>query len=150
MSERSPLPLAVTAKDHPGERTQILNVRLIRRINLYSVESDEDSNPERFSDTEHSINCNGDLDNPHDTDNDWAVVYHSDIEQVNSIENEKCPEQRDVCAGPNVPALIRPTPKSKTHTEKVFVTVNAIEMRRNKGVKNKQDRKCECFTSVFM
>jgi hypothetical protein len=46
LSERSPLPPPLSAKDLPGGRTQILNVPRIRRISHQSVESDEDSTPE--------------------------------------------------------------------------------------------------------
>jgi len=53
LSERSPLPPAVSAKGLPGGRTQILNVRRIRRINRHPVESDEDSTPESISDTDN-------------------------------------------------------------------------------------------------
>jgi len=59
------------------------------------------------------------------------------MEQDNSIEDPESPEQRDVSAAPNVAGLIRPTRKSKRHAEKVLATVNAIETRRNKGVKKK-------------
>jgi hypothetical protein len=52
LSERSPLPPPLSAKDLPGGRTQILNVRRIRRINHHQVESDEDSAPESISNTE--------------------------------------------------------------------------------------------------
>jgi hypothetical protein len=52
LSERSPVPPALSAKDLPGGRTQILNVRRIRRINRHPVESDDDSPPESSSDTE--------------------------------------------------------------------------------------------------
>ena len=38
---------------------------------------------------------------------------------------------------PNVPGLTRPTRKSWSHAEKVLMTVNAIEMRRDKGVKTR-------------
>ena len=58
----------------------------------------------------------------------------SDIEQDNSIEDQECPEQRDVSAAPNVQGLIRPTQKSKRQVEKVLMKVNAIETRRNKGM----------------
>jgi hypothetical protein len=54
-SERLPLPPALPAKDLPGGRTQILNVRRIRRINLHPVESDEHSAPETISDTDDSL-----------------------------------------------------------------------------------------------
>jgi hypothetical protein len=53
LSERWPLPPALSAKDNPGERPQILNVRRIRTINLHPVESDEDSTPEGILDTDN-------------------------------------------------------------------------------------------------
>jgi hypothetical protein len=56
LSEKSPLPPALSAKDLPGGRTQILNVRRNRRINCHPVESDEDSAPESISDTEDWLN----------------------------------------------------------------------------------------------
>jgi len=77
------------------------------------------------------------LDNPNDTQDDSTADVESDIEQGNSMEDLECPEQRDGSAAPNVPGLIRPTRKSKRHAEMVFVTINAIETRRNKGVKKK-------------
>jgi len=61
LSERSPLPPAVSAKDLHGGQTQILNVRQTRRINRHAVASDEDSTPESISDTENWLNWNGDL-----------------------------------------------------------------------------------------
>jgi len=137
LSERSPLPPPLSAKDLPGGRTQILNVCWIRRINRHPVESDENSPPESISDTEDWLNWNGGLDNPNDSEDDCAADVESDMEQDNSIEDPESPEQRDVSAVPNVPGLIRPTRKSKRHAEKVLVTVNAIETRRNKGVKKK-------------
>jgi hypothetical protein len=45
LSERSPLPPALPAKDLLRGQTQILNVRRIRRINCHPVQSDEDSTP---------------------------------------------------------------------------------------------------------
>ena len=46
LSQRSPLPPGLSAKDLPGGRTQILNVRRIQKINCHPVESDKDSAPE--------------------------------------------------------------------------------------------------------
>jgi len=137
LSERYPLPPPLSAKDLPGGRTQILNVRRIRRINGHPVKSDEDSASESISDTEDWLNWNGDLDNRMDSEDDCAVDVESDIEQDNRVEDTECPEQRDVSVAPNVPRLIRPTWKSKRQAEKVLMTVNAIEMRRYKGVKKK-------------
>jgi hypothetical protein len=39
-----------------------------------------------------------------------------------------------VSAAPNVPRLVWPTWKLKWQADKVWVTVNAIELRRNNGV----------------
>jgi len=61
----------------------------------------------------------------------------SDIEHNNCIEDPECQEQQHVRAAPNVPGLIRPTRKTQRQAEKVLVTVNAVEMRRNKGGKKK-------------
>jgi hypothetical protein len=137
LSERSPLPPPLSEKDLPGGRTQILNVRRIRRINHHPVEGDEDSAPESISDPEDWLNWNGDLDNTTDSEDDCVADVESDMEQDNTFEDPKSPEQRDVSTTPNVPGLIRPTWKSKRHAEKVLVTVNTIETRRNKGVKKK-------------
>ena len=137
LSERSPLPPALSAKDLPGGQTQILNVGRIRRINRHRVESDQDSAPESISDTEDWLNWNGDLDNPNDSEEDCAADDDSDIEHNNCIEDPECPEQQDVYVAPNVPGLVRPTRKSKRQAEKVLMTVNAAETRRNKGGKKK-------------
>jgi len=129
------LPPALTAKDLPGGRTQILNVRQIRRINHHPVESEEDSASESISDAEYWLNCNGNLDNSNDSKEDSAADDEPDSEHKNSIEDAECPEQQDVSAVLNDPRLVRPTQKSKKQVQKVFVTVNAVKRRRNKGVK---------------
>ena len=135
LSERSPLPPPLSAKDLPGGRTQILNIRRIRRSNHHAVECEEDSTPESISDTEDLFNWNGDLDNSNDGEDDCAADIESDIEKDNSIEDSEYPEQWDVSATPNVAGLIRPTRRSKRQAEQVLRMVNAIETRRNRGVK---------------
>jgi len=135
--ERSTLPPPLSAKDLPGRWTQVLNVRWIRRINHHPVEHDEDSPPESISDTEDWLNWNGELDNPDDSEDDCVADVESHIEQDDSIEDLQCLEQRDVRAALNVPGLIRPTRKSKRQDEKVLMTVNAIETRGNKEVKQR-------------
>jgi hypothetical protein len=137
LSERSPLPPALAAKDLPKRRTLILNVRHIRRINHHPVESDEDSAPESISDTEDWLNCNGDLIIPNDSEEDCAADDDSDIEHNNCIEDPECPEQQDVSAAPNLPGLVQPARKSKRQAHKLSMTVNAAEMRRNQGGKKK-------------
>jgi len=137
LSERSPMPPALSAKDLPGGRTQSLNVRRIRRINRHPVTSNKDSAPESISDTDDCPNWNGDLDNPNASEDDWSADDESDIEQNIGIEDSECPEQQDVSAAPKVPGLVRPTRKSYRQSEKVLVTVNAVETRRNKEGKKK-------------
>jgi len=129
------LPPALSAKDLPGGRTQILYVRRIRRINRHPVESDEDSAPESFSDTDDWLYWNGDLHNPNDSEEDCAADDESNIEHNNGIEDPECPEQQDVSAASNVSGLVLLTRKSKRQAEKVLVTVNAVETRSNKGRK---------------
>jgi len=146
LSETSPLPPALSAKDLPGGRTQILNVRHSRRINRHPVTSDEDSAPQSILDTEDWLSWIGDLDDPNDSEEDCAADNDSDTEHKNSIEDPECPEQQNESAAPNVPGLVRPTPKSKRQAEKVLVTVNAAETRRNKGGKKKLDRMRQWFT----
>jgi len=125
----------MSAKKLPGGRTQILNVRRIRRINRHPVESDEDCPPESISDTEDWLHWNGDLGNPNDSEEDCAADDDSDLEHNNCVKDPEYPEQQDVSGSPNVPRLVRPTRKSKIEAEKVIMTVNAAETRRNKGGK---------------
>jgi len=137
LSERSPLPPALSAKDLPGGTTQIVNILRLPRINRHPVESDRDSVPESISDTDDWLNWNGDLDDPNDTEDDCAAEDESDIEHNNSIADPACPEQQDVSAAPNVPSLVRKTWKSKTQANQMLVTVNAVETQRNKGGEKK-------------
>jgi hypothetical protein len=135
LSERSPLPPAMSAKDLPGGRTQILHVHQIWRVNRQPGNCDEHSAPGSISDTEDWQNWNQDLDNPKDSKDNCVADIESDIQQDNSIEDPQCPEQQYVSTLPNFPRLIRPTGKFKIQTVMVLVTVNAMETRTNKGVK---------------
>jgi hypothetical protein len=132
LSERSPLPPALSAKDLLGGRTQILNVHFILRINRHPVESDEDRAPERISDTEDWLNWNGELYKQNDSEENCAANNDSDIEHNNRIAVSECPEQHDVSATPDVHGLVRPTQKSQRMAEKVLATVNAAKTRKNK------------------
>jgi hypothetical protein len=137
LSERSPLPATLSAKNLPGGRTQIINVHRIRRINCYPVQSDEDSEPDSSSDTDDWLNWNLDLHNPNDSEDDCAADDESELGPNNGNEDPKCPEQQDVSAAPNVPGLVWPTRKSKRQAAQVFLAVNAVETRRNKEGKKK-------------
>jgi len=73
------------------------------------------------------------LDNRNESEADCEVDNKSDVEQNNCFEDLESPEQRDVCAAPNVPELIWPTGRSKIQTEKGLVTVNAAETTGIRG-----------------
>jgi len=138
LSERSPLPPpSLPPKYLLGGWTQIWNVHRIRRIKSHQVKSDEDGAPESILDTGDWLNWNGDLDNPNDSKDDCTADFVSDMAPNNSIEGSESPEQRHVSGTLNVPGLIWPTRKSKWHAEMVFMMVNSIETRRNKGEKKK-------------
>jgi len=137
LSETSPLPPALSANNLPGVRTEISNVRRMQRFNRKPVEIDEDWAPAIISNIEDWLQLNQDLDNPNDTEDDCATDIESDIVQGICIDDPQFPEQRNVSAVPNVAWLIQTTQKSNVQAEKVFVKVNAIQKRRNTGVKKK-------------
>jgi len=150
LSQRFTFQPSLSAKDLPGGRTQLLNARRNWKINCHPVKSDDDSAPGTIFRTEDWLNWNGDLDNPNDSEEDGGADVESDIEQDNSIEDPGCAGQRDVSAMSNVPWLNRPTRKAQSQAEQVVMWVNAMERRRNKGVKQMYDRMGQCFTSFFM
>jgi len=131
------LPQPLSAKDLLRGQSEILNVRRIRRINRQPVESDDDSAPERISDTDDGLNWNRDFDQSLDSEEDCSADNESHIEQDNGIEDPECPEEQDVSAVPNVPGLVRLTQKSTSQAEWLLMTVNAAQTRKNKGGKKK-------------
>jgi len=137
LSETSLLPPPLSAKNYPAGWTQIVNDRRISWINSQPVESDEDEASESISDTEDWFNWIGDSNNPNDCKDKSTADVESVIAQENRIEYLEWPEQHDVSAAPNVPGLIRPTWKSHGQVEKLLMTVNAIETRRNEDVHQK-------------
>jgi hypothetical protein len=108
LSEKSPVPPGLSAKDLSGERTQVLNVRQTKQIDRHPAESDEDTSPESISDTENWLNWNGDLDNRNYIKDDWEVDHESDMELDNGSDDSETPEVRNVRAAANVSGLIRP------------------------------------------
>jgi hypothetical protein len=77
------------------------------------------------------------LDNPSDSEDDWEADNESDMDLDNDSEVSETLEVRNVSAAPNVPRLIRPIQQSKMKVEKMLLTVNIMETRRNKGIKKK-------------
>jgi len=90
----------------------------MRRIDRHPAESDEDSAPESTSDTGNWLNCNGDLDNPNESEDECEADDESDTESCSGIKVSESPEHRVVSAAPNVLVLIRPTWKSMKQGEK--------------------------------
>jgi len=70
LSERLPVPPALSGKDPPAGWTQVLNVCLITRIDRHPVEHDENRAPECISVTKHWLDWNGELDNLNNGEND--------------------------------------------------------------------------------
>jgi hypothetical protein len=77
------------------------------------------------------------LDDPIGSEEDSAANDEPAGEHNNGVEDPESPEQQNVSATPNAPGLVVPTRKSKGQDEKVLVTVNAVETRRNTGEKKK-------------
>jgi len=135
LSERSPLPPGLSGEDLPWGRTQILNVCRIQRVNHHPVESDEENAFESVSDSENRLNGKGDLDNTNDSEDNCAVGNESHIEHNTGIEDQEYPQEQHVSAVTNVPRLVWLKRMSKRRAPMMLVTVNAIETRRNQGVK---------------
>jgi len=53
LSERSPMPPALSANDLPGGQNEVLTILWIKRINRQQAETDENSVPETIPDTEN-------------------------------------------------------------------------------------------------
>jgi len=124
LSERSPLPPPLSAKDLAGGRTQTLTVHRTLRINRHPVQCDDDCAPESISDPDDWPNWSGDLHSPNDSEDDCGVDVECHMEQDNSIDDTECADQRAVSAEPNVLGLIRPTRKLKRQAEKLLMTVD--------------------------
>ena len=135
LSEKSPVPPALCAKDLHGGRTQVLDVRPIKRIDCHPARSEEACSPESISATQNWLNWIGDLDNPNDSEHDWEAENESDMELDNSSEDSETPEQWNVCAAQNIPALIGPITRSKEMAETRLMMVNIMETRRDQGIK---------------
>jgi len=137
LSETLPLPPALSTKALSGGQTQQLNVCQTRRINHHPAERNMGSSPGSIPDTDNWLDLNSHLDNPNNSEDDWNIDIESDKVVHNGIEEPDSPELQDVHAVPNVPGLIQPTLRSKNKVEKWLLTVNILNMRRNKGHKKK-------------
>jgi len=80
------------------------------------------------------------LNNSTASKDDHAADSEDGMVLGNGIEHPECPEQWEVSTAPNVARLIRPTQKSNRQAEKVFLTIIAIETKRNNEAKTMYDR----------
>jgi len=85
LSDRSPVPPALSAKNLPGGRTQLFNVCHITRIDRHPVESDEDGACEIISDTRNWPDWNRDSDNRNHREDNWEAANESDKVLDNGI-----------------------------------------------------------------
>ena len=86
LSERSPVPPALSAKDLSGVWIQVLNVHWIKWIRHHFAESADNNPPESFSDTKNWLDGNGDMDIPSDYADELEADNQSDNTLVNAIE----------------------------------------------------------------
>jgi len=91
LTERSPVPPALSAMDLPGRRMQVFNVYQFQWINRHPAESDEDSALESISDTENWLDWNGDLANHNDNKDNREAENQSEIELENGTRNSENP-----------------------------------------------------------
>jgi len=87
LSERSPFPPAVSAKDLPRGRNRVLIICRIERIDRHPVKSNEVSALESISNTENWLNRNADLDDPNNSKKDCKADNESDIELHTSAKD---------------------------------------------------------------
>jgi len=113
LSERSPLPPALPAKDLPEGTTPVLNFRQIKRIDPYPAESDEDSASESIFDTKNLLDWDGDLDYRNESEDDWETDNESHIEKDYGIDDPESPAQWDISDPPIVSKLVWPKWRSK-------------------------------------
>jgi len=90
-----------------------------------------------MSDTDNWVNWNCDYDHPYDSKDKCTADVEPGIERDDGMQDPKSPEQWDVSAAPNVPGSLWLIRMSKRQNEMVLVTVNTMEIRRNKGIKKK-------------
>jgi len=135
LSERLPVPPPMSTKSLPGRQIQVSNVLLIKRIDHHPANRARGIPPESILDSKNWLHRNGEFDNLNHSEDDWEAHIESHIEVDNGIKDTETLEQRNVSASPNVPRLIGPTWRPKRKAEKLLMTANTMERRRNKGIK---------------
>jgi len=142
LSEISPWPPALPAKNILGGQTQELNVRRIRRIDRHAAGIHDDITPDSISNTEHCHNWNAYFDSSNASEVYCKADNEPDVHIGSIIEDMESPEKWKacVCATPNVPRLIRPIQTSQETADKPMMKVNAMETKRNKAFRKQLGR----------
>jgi hypothetical protein len=112
------LPASLPQTELPDGRTQILNVRRIRRINRSALESDQESTSDMDTDSEDWLNWDGDVD---DLTNDESEHSAAETSENDSLEQcsdfgESLPDGTENIRRPPalfVPGLVHPVRKSQ-------------------------------------
>jgi hypothetical protein len=102
-------------------------------------------------DTEIWLPWNSHFQNPHLTEDAREVVNASDIELYNGTNIPEISQQQIVSDTQNVPGLIWPIQRPRTHRGKVLMIIDTMETRRNHGNKKNQNGVLQCiFTRFFI
>jgi hypothetical protein len=109
-------------------------------VDCQSAEADVDSLHESISDTKIWLHWIGDCNNGDDSDDSWGADIGSDIDLENAVPNLECQVQQDQTVAPNVSGFMRPTTRLNKKAEKWLITLNAMDMMRNKWNKALEDR----------
>jgi len=112
MSESSPVPPALSAKDLPGAQTWDLHVHQIEIIDHHWAEHDEDCRLGSISDSKNCPNWNDDYDNSNASKDHWEAHYKSNLELDNVIKAPEILEYTDVSVASNFAAFTWPTRRS--------------------------------------
>jgi len=94
LSERSPLPPALSSNDLAGGGTQVLHVRQIKIVNRRPGRNDKDSTPGSISITENWLDGIGDLESPNATDDNREADTKSAMELDSCMEAPESAENR--------------------------------------------------------
>ena len=151
LTERSPLPPALSANNLTRGQTQVINVHQIKTIDRHPPKRDVDSAPETILNTENWLDWNWNFDDSNQINDNREADNESDIERGNGIDDLESPNQGDVSAVPKVPRFIWPTCRSQKTAQMVLRTVNTMASRKNKWYKKNFDGMCQSiFTTFFV
>jgi len=112
LSERSPLPPALSAKNLAGEQTPVSKLGKFKYINRHPAKRNDDSASDSISNTENWLDWNGELDNPNVSEDDCEGDNEFEIVSDDGINDPECQDQRNMCDTMNLLELIGSTLRS--------------------------------------